>query len=114
MPLVCVKTRWDEITIFCDRCFQIGNNLFGVGGLRARVGPKQTVSIVFLVVVQRGWADCGSNVFKRWLIMSLVNYVLIGLLGTILGIALYTAKVDMSRDSKLGVVPAAGAIFRPA
>lgn len=31
--------------------------------------------------------------------MSLVNYVLIGLLGTILAIALYTAKWDMSHGS---------------
>ncbi|MEQ6202028.1 hypothetical protein ABMC88_03140 [Sulfitobacter sp. HNIBRBA2951] len=28
--------------------------------------------------------------------MSLVNYVLIGLLGTILAIALYSARMDMS------------------
>lgn len=33
--------------------------------------------------------------------MTLVNYVLIGLLGTILGIALYMAKVDISQGSGL-------------
>ena len=37
--------------------------------------------------------------------MSLVNYVLVGLLGTIVGIALYMAKVDFSRDSELKDVP---------
>ena len=33
--------------------------------------------------------------------MSLVNYVLVGLLGTIVGIALYMAKVEISQGSDL-------------
>lgn len=37
--------------------------------------------------------------------MSLVNYVLVGLLGTIVGIALYMAKVDISRGSDLRDLP---------
>lgn len=37
--------------------------------------------------------------------MNLVNYVLMGLLGAIFGIGLYTAKTDMSRSSDLGPRP---------
>lgn len=37
--------------------------------------------------------------------MSLVNYVLVGLLGTIVGIALYMAKVDISRGSDARTSP---------
>ena len=38
--------------------------------------------------------------------MNLVNYVLIGLLGAIFGIGLYTVQTDMSRSSDLGQRPA--------
>lgn len=37
--------------------------------------------------------------------MTLVNYVLVRLLGTIVGIALYMAKVDFSQDSKMRELP---------
>lgn len=37
--------------------------------------------------------------------MSLVNYILVGLLGTIVGIALYMAKVEISHASELRKVP---------
>ena len=37
--------------------------------------------------------------------MALLNYVLIGLLGTILAIALYSAKTDISRGSGLHAHP---------
>ena len=40
--------------------------------------------------------------------MSLVNYVLIGLLGTILAIALYSARLDMSRSGALAPAKVAG------
>ena len=33
--------------------------------------------------------------------MSVINYVLVGLLGTIVGIALYMAKVEISHGSAL-------------
>lgn len=37
--------------------------------------------------------------------MSFVNYVLIGLLGTILGIALYMTKVELSDVHEFPAVP---------
>lgn len=43
--------------------------------------------------------------------MSLVNYVLIGLLGTIVGIALYMAKVEISHGSALQPAPAISNLF---
>ncbi len=66
---------------------------------------KQTVSSRLLVSSVRCWSECGENVFQRWLNMTLVNYVLVGLLGTIVGIALYMAKVDFSQDSKMRDLP---------
>ena len=38
---------------------------------------------------------------KGCLDMSLINYLLVGLLGTIVGIALYMAKVELSHVSEL-------------
>lgn len=69
-------------------------------------GRKQTVSIVCLALGFFEWAECGNNLSKRWREMSLVNYVLIGLLGTILAIALYSAKMDMSRSGAVITIPA--------
>ena len=42
--------------------------------------------------------------------MSLVNYVLIGLLGTILAIALYSARMDMSLGGALAPAAMAASV----
>ena len=57
---------------------------------------KQTVSVQSLVIVPPRRAQCGGNMFERCQNMSLVNYVLVGVLGALLALALYAAKFDMS------------------
>jgi putative flippase GtrA len=37
--------------------------------------------------------------------MALLNYILIGVLGTIVGIALYMEKMDISREGALHILP---------
>lgn len=75
----------------------------GIGrlGLGLERDWKQIVSRVSLVCALADCSECGSNVSQRWQNMTLVNYVLIGLLGTIVGIALYMAKVDISYGTEL-------------
>jgi hypothetical protein len=57
---------------------------------------KQTVSDGLLASVQVGCAKYGEIAEKRCLNMSLVNYMLVGILGTIVAIALYAGKWEMS------------------
>jgi hypothetical protein len=96
MDYLCAKTRLDGIANMWRR--------FAAAAGPVRAGPvnavkKQTVSAAFLAVLRASWAYFVNIVFERCQNMSLVNYVLIGLLGTMLAIALYSAKADMSRDS---------------
>lgn len=48
-----------------------------------------------------GCFGIGEHAVKGCLDMSLINYLLVGLLGTIVGIALYMAKVELSHVSEL-------------
>lgn len=61
---------------------------------------KHTVSGAVLAGFPRFREERGNTLFEKGQKMTLVNYMLIGLLGTILALALYAAKWDMSPGSE--------------